>query len=400
MPQPTTVVLIGSAYPLRGGLATYNERLIREYIRLGSSASIVTFSLQYPSLLFPGKTQYSTDPAPLGIPIQVKLNSVNPLNWLSVGNEIKKARPDLVIVKYWMPFMAPCFGTVCRLIRKNRHSRVVSVIDNIIPHEKRPGDRLLSSFFVNSVDGFVAMSHSVMEDLVSFDKKKPKLYCPHPLYDNFGDAISKQEARKNLGLDPSSRYALFFGFIRDYKGLDLLLEAFGTEALRNSGIKLLVAGEFYCDPAPYHEIIKRHGLGDTVIMSNDFIPDSKVVNYFCSADVIVQPYKSATQSGVTQIAYHFDKPMIITDVGGLAEFVPHEQVGFVVKPDKQAIASAILEFYTSGREAEFSANAAVEKQKYSWKRMVEAINAAMGGDQGPGTREQGTGNREQGTGNR
>ena len=307
--------------------------------------------------------------------IRVKLNSVNPLNWLSVGNEIKKLKPDLVIVKYWMPFMAPCFGTVCRLIRKNDHTKVVSVIDNIIPHEKRPGDRALSSYFVNSVDGFVAMSHSVMDDLSTFTREKPKVYCPHPLYDNFGDAISKQEAKKKLGLDPVTRYALFFGFIRDYKGLDLLLEAFGTRVLKNSGIKLLVAGEFYCDPAPYNEIIKRHGLENTVIISNDFIPDSKVVNYFCSADVIVQPYKSATQSGVTQIAYHFNKPMIITDVGGLAEFVPHGRAGYVVRPDINAIASAILEFYSEGKEEEFSANAAVEKQKYSWGRMVESINS-------------------------
>ena len=375
MAQPGSVVLIGSAYPLRGGLATFNERLNQEYSDQGAHTTIYTFSLQYPSVLFPGKTQYSTEPAPEGMDIRVKLNSVNPLNWLSVGNEIKKLKPDLVIVKYWMPFMAPCFGTVCRLIRKNDHTKVVSVIDNIIPHEKRPGDRALSSYFVNSVDGFVAMSHSVMDDLSTFTREKPKVYWPHPLYDNFGDAISKAEARRILGLDPGARYALFFGFIRDYKGLDLLLEAFGTPAMKASGIKLLVAGEFYCDPAPYNEIIKRHGLEGSVIMSNDFIPDSQVINYFCSADVVVQPYKSATQSGVTQIAYHFNKPMIITDVGGLSEFVPHGTVGYVVEPGKDEIASAILEFYASGKETEFIANTAIEKQKYSWGRMVDAINS-------------------------
>ena len=376
MPEPGNVVLIGSAYPLRGGLATFNERLIREYSGRGSNTSIYTFSLQYPSVLFPGKTQFSTEEAPEGLKIKVKLNSVNPLNWLSVGKEIRKLCPDLVIVKYWMPFMAPCFGTVCRAIRKNGHTRVVSVIDNIIPHEKRPGDRLLSSWFVGSVDGFVAMSHSVMKDLESFDMLKPKIYCPHPLYDNFGDPIGKEVAKKRLGLDPDSKYVLFFGFIRDYKGLDLLLEAFGAEALKASGIKLLVAGEFYSDSSPYKEIIKRNGLEGIVTMSNDFIPDSQVVNYFCSADVVVQPYKSATQSGVTQIAYHFNKPMIITDVGGLSEFVPHGKVGYVVKPEVPEIAASIMEFYNSGKETEFSANAAVEKLKYSWGRMVDAINAA------------------------
>lgn len=374
MSHPKSVVLVGSAYPLRGGLATFNERLVREYSNLGSEASIYTFNLQYPSVLFPGKTQYSTEPPPAHLKITRALNSVNPLSWISLGNRIKKQKPDLVIVKYWMPFMAPCLGTVCRIARRNGHTRVVSVIDNIIPHEKRPGDNLLSSYFVGSVDGFVAMSHSVMSDLETFDKSKPKAWCPHPLYDNFGDPISKEDARKRLRLDPGSNYALFFGFIRDYKGLDLLLEAFGTETLKNSGIKLLVAGEFYCDPAPYLEIIRQKGLEDTVIMSNDFIPDSKVVDYFCSADVVVQPYKSATQSGVTQIAYHFNRPMIITDVGGLAEFVPQGKVGYVVKPEVGPLASSILEFYRSGKEAEFSANAAVEKQKYSWGRMVDAIN--------------------------
>ncbi len=377
MPHPNSVVLIGSAYPLRGGLATFNERLIREYISLGSDASIFTFSLQYPSILFPGKTQYSTEPPPPGLTITRALNSVNPLSWISLGLKIKNLKPDLVIVKYWMPFMAPCLGSVCRIARKNGHTRVVAVIDNIIPHEKRPGDNFLSSYFVNSVDGFVAMSHSVMQDLGTFNTSKPKVWCPHPLYDNFGDAIRKEEARKKLGLDPSAKYALFFGFIRDYKGLDLLLEAFGTEVLKNSGVRLLVAGEFYCDPAPYKEIIRNKGLENIVMMSNDFIPDSKVLDYFCSADVVVQPYKSATQSGVTQIAYHFNRPMIITDVGGLAEFVPHGKVGYVVAPEVNALAASILKFYSEGKEAEFSANAAIEKQKYSWERMVDAINEVM-----------------------
>jgi glycosyltransferase involved in cell wall biosynthesis len=374
MPDPKKVILIGPAHPLRGGLATFNERLIREYIADGVNAEIYTFTLQYPSVLFPGKTQFTSGPAPPGVPVKVRVNSVNPINWYSVGREINRARPDLVLVKYWMPFMAPCFGTICRIIRRNRHTRIVSIIDNIIPHEKRPGDRLLSGYWVNSADGFVAMSHSVMDDLESFDASKPKVFCPHPLYDNFGQPISKDEARKNLKIDPEGRYALFFGFIRDYKGLDLLLEAFGKDGLKASGIKLIVAGEFYCDPKPYQAIIQKHGLQERVIMSNDFIPDNEVLNYFCAADVVVQPYKTATQSGVTQIAYHFNKPMIITDVGGLAEFVPDNKVGFVVRPDPSDIAEVILRFYREDKEKEFSINASVEKQKYSWKRMVEAIN--------------------------
>ncbi len=378
MKAPKKIVLIGSAHPLRGGLATFNERLIREYRNNGADAFIYTFSLQYPSLLFPGKTQMSSEPAPENLPIFVKVNSINPFNWIKIGLELRKLNPDLVIVKYWMPFMAPCFGTICRIIKRNKHSRIVTIIDNLIPHESRPGDRLLSQYWIGSVDGCIAMSKSVMEDLEKFDAHKPKLYCPHPLYDNFGDPIPKQEALKRLNLDPGFRYVLFFGFIRDYKGLDLLLEAFSDDRLRQLKIKLLVAGEFYCDPKPYHEIIANHRLEEQVIMSNDFIPDSRVLNYFCAADLVVQPYKSATQSGVTQIAYHFNKPMIITDVGGLAEFVPHEKVGYVVEPIPHEISDAIVRFYQENRESEFSANAALEKQKYSWNKMTGAIDLLLG----------------------
>lgn len=377
MLQKRKIVLIGSAHPLRGGLATFNERLIHEYRLNGDDALIYTFSLQYPSVLFPGKTQLSSEPAPPGIPIFIRVNSINPLNWISVGLALRKQKPDFVIVKYWMPFMAPCFGTICRIIKGNKHTRIITIIDNLIPHEKRIGDRLLSGYWIGAVDGCVAMSKSVLDDLETFDSHKPKLYCPHPLYDNFGASIPKDEALARLQLDPSFHYVLFFGFIRDYKGLDLLLEAFADERLRTMKLKLIVAGEFYCDPKPYKEIISRNHLEDVVIMSNDFIPDSKVVNYFCAADLVVQPYKSATQSGVTQIAYHFNKPMIITDVGGLAEIIPHEKAGYVVQPDPDEIASAIFRFYSENKEAMFSANASVEKAKYSWGNMIDTIDKLL-----------------------
>jgi D-inositol-3-phosphate glycosyltransferase len=370
------VVIIGSAHPLRGGLATYNERLAKEYINQGNDVVIYTFSLQYPGFLFPGKTQYSSEPAPEGIPIRIKVNSINPFNWIRIGREIRKSRPDLVIVKFWIPFMAPCLGTICRIIRKNKHTKIISILDNLIPHERRPGDLLLIRYWVNSADGFIAMSRSVLAEINQFliSKPKPTLFCPHPLYDNFGESVSKAEAKKRLKLDSGYSYILFFGFIRDYKGLDLLLKAFADERLRAFPLKLLVAGEFYTDSKPYYQLIRELNLEEDVIMSNDFIPDSAVGNYFCAADLVVQPYKSATQSGVTQIAYHFDKPMIITDVGGLAEFVPHEKVGYVVKSSEKEIADAILRFYEEKKESEFSANAAIEKQKYSWGKMTEAID--------------------------
>lgn len=371
------VVIIGSAHPLRGGLAAYNERLAREFRHHAESVTIFSFRLQYPSILFPGKTQYSPEPAPEDLDIRTVINSVNPFNWIRMGWRIRNLRPDLVIVKYWMPFMAPCLGTICRIIRTNKHSRAISILDNLIPHEQHPGDRLLTGYFARSVHGFIAMSRSVLQDLALFDRKKPRAFCPHPLYDHYGPLIPKQVARQVLGLDKQSNWVLFFGFIRDYKGLDLLIHAFAEPKIREMNLKLLVAGEFYCDSKPYLDLIRRYCLQDSVVLSNEFIPDNRVVNYFSAADVVVQPYKTATQSGVTQIAYHFEKPMIITNVGGLAEFVADGCAGFVVDPDPAAIAEAITRFYREEREHVFIAGVAREKEKYSWKNMIEAIETLL-----------------------
>lgn len=368
------VVIIGSAYPLRGGLATYNERLARAFQELGDEVSIYTFSLQYPAFLFPGKTQYSDEPAPKDLNIKIKINSINPFNWIKIGLELKKMKPDLVIIKFWLPFMGPCFGTIARIIKSNRHSKVISIIDNIIPHEKRFGDRVLANYFVGGVDGFVTMSNSVLSDLHTFDKVKPKKYSPHPLYDNFGKIISKDEAKQKLKLDPKCSYMLFFGFIRDYKGLDWLIEAFADPRFRELPVKLIIAGEYYTDSKPYEDLIQKHKLEEFVISKNDFIPDSEVADYFCAADIVVQPYKDATQSGVTQIAYHFNKPMLVTNVGGLAEIVPNGKVGYVVDTDVNAITDALLDFYKNKMETGFIPGVIEEKQKYTWDKMIACLN--------------------------
>ena len=371
--QKKSVALLGSAYPLRGGIAAYNERIAREFIKNDFETKIFNFSMQYPGILFPGKTQYSSEPPPDGITIDTCINSVNPLNWWINGKKIKKANYDLLIIKYWLPFMAPCLGSIARIVKKNGHTKVISIVDNIIPHEKKPVDKILSSYFVNSVDGFVVMSDSVMKDMLLFDDKKPRIFCPHPLYDSFGPMIPKQEAKKRLNLDENFNYILFFGFIRDYKGLDILLEAFADGRFREKPLKLLVAGEFYTDSKPYFDIIEKHHLQENVIISNDFIPDSKVGEYFCAVDLVVQPYKDATQSGVTQIAYHFHKPMVVTNVGGLAEIVPDNKVGYVTEANSGAVADAIARFYDENKEEEFTDNAAIEKNKYSWQNMIDSI---------------------------
>jgi len=358
---------------LRGGLAAYNERLAREFMHMGDEVTIETFSLQYPSILFPGKTQYADWPAPKDLIIHVSVNSVNPFNWLRIGLKIRKQKPDLVIIKFWLPFMGACFGTIARLIKGNRHSRIISILDNLIPHEHRLGDRVLTRYFVKPIDGYIAMSDSVLKDVEAFDTEKPRALCPHPLFDNFGALMSRNEAISQLGLDPSFRYLLFFGFIRDYKGLDLLLNAFADKELEKLPLRLIIAGEFYSDSKPYLELIDKLGLKNRLIIKTDFIPDQNVVAYFCASDIIVQPYKSATQSGVTQIAYHFEKPMLVTNIGGLPEIVPHNKVGYVVEPDASEIANALKNFFTLYRYQEFSENTKKEKEKYSWSKMVNAI---------------------------
>ncbi|MBL7779380.1 MAG: glycosyltransferase [Chitinophagales bacterium] len=367
------VIILGSAHPLRGGLASYNERLAREYIRQGHSVQIYTFSLQYPEFLFPGTSQYSNQPAPDDLYIHVKVNSINPFNWWKVGKEIAALNADLLIVKFWLPFMAPCLGTIARIVKRNGKTKVISILDNVVPHEKRPGDTLLAKYFVNSADGFVAMSDSVLHDLKKFDDKKPCVFSPHPLFDNFGEPIPKPDAYEKLGLAINEEYLLFFGFIRDYKGLDLILRAMADERVRQLNVKLIVAGEFYTDAKPYADLINELGIRDKLVLKTDFIPDDEVRNYFCAADMVVQPYKHATQSGVTQICYHFDRPMLVTNVGGLPEIVPHGKVGYVVEPNPSAIADALVDFYSNHRELKMRDNIRIEKRKYAWAEMLKQI---------------------------
>ncbi|WP_163717267.1 glycosyltransferase [Mangrovibacterium lignilyticum] len=368
-----TIKIIGPAYPYRGGLASYNERLAKEFLTQGHQVSIETFTLQYPNLLFPGKTQYVDGPEPDHLSIQRTVNSINPVNWLSVGKRIKKEKPDILMIRYWLPFMAPALGSICRLVRSNKHTKVICLADNIIPHEKRPGDQLLTNYFMNSIDGMVAMSQSVLDDIDQFHDGLPRALCSHPLYDNYGPKTDILEAKSLLGLDRDTNYLLFFGFIREYKGLDLLLKAFADKRLKNYPVKLIVAGEFYTKPEPYLELIKKLQLTDRVILRTEFIAEKHVTRYFGACDIVVQPYKSATQSGVTQIGYHFEKPMLVTNVGGLAEIIPHNVIGYVTEPNELEIADALVDFYANNRKSTFEVNIKEEKKKFSWENMVKAF---------------------------
>ena len=368
------IIILGSAYPLRGGLSAFKERLCRAFIENGDIARLVTFSLQYPSLLFPGKTQYSDSEKP-DLDIEVSVNSINPFNWLKIGKRIKKEKPDILIFKYWTPFMAPCFGTIARIVKKNHHTKIITIVDNMIPHERHFYDTLLTKYFTKPVDAYIAMSKSVYDDIERFEPRKIKKLTPHPLYDNYGEKLSKEDALQRLGLEDDCIYFLFFGFIRSYKGLDLLIEAFADARLRKFPVKLIVAGEFYENEKPYLDAIEKFNLSNDIILRTNFIPNEQVKEYFCAADLIVQPYKSATQSGVTQIGYHFEKPMLVTNVGGLAEIIPHGKVGYVVNPVKEEITDAMLDFLNN--KPDFSKGIQEEKQKYTWGKLVLAIKGML-----------------------
>lgn len=372
------IIIVGTAYPYRGGLATFNERLATEFASQGNEVEMVTFTLQYPGFLFPGKTQYSNDPAPSNLKITRRVNSCNPFNWLKVGREIAKKNADLVVFAYWMSFMAPCMGTMARKIHKNGHSKVIALVHNMLPHEPNILDKILPPCFVKSMDGFAALSQAVVDDINKFDKRNcPKTFAPHPIYDHYGEKMSREAALQQLGLSDDCRYVLFFGFIRAYKGLDLLLQAFANEKLKKQNVKLIVAGEFYGDEQHYQNMIDQLGIRDKIVLHTDFIPNDRVKLYFNAADIVAQPYKTATQSGVTQIAFHFEKSMLVTNVGGLAEIVPHGKIGYVVEPNAEPIAEALHDFFDNHRQPDFEQNILEEKKKYAWSRLTDAINSLL-----------------------
>jgi D-inositol-3-phosphate glycosyltransferase len=377
------IVIITPAHPLRGGIAASGERLAQAFQTEGHEVKIYTFSLQYPNFLFPGKTQYSDEPKPEDLDIQVLINSVNPFNWLKVGRQIAAEKADLVICRFWLPIMGPSLGSVLRLVKRNKKSKIIGLIDNIIPHEKRVGDKPFAQYFVDACDAFVVMSSSVKKEMEQFSNK-PCYYTPHPIYDIYGEKVSRNEALNFLQLPDNQRYILFFGFIRKYKGLDLLIEALGllkrSEKEKNTegvNLKLLIAGEFYGDEDFYRDLIKAQDLENQVIIKSDYIATDDVKYYFGAADVVVQPYRSATQSGISQVAYHFEKPMIVTDVGGLSEIVPHGEAGYVVEPTPQYIAEAIAQFYEGDNAARFQEGVKKNKTRFSWAAMVDVFLKAV-----------------------
>jgi glycosyltransferase involved in cell wall biosynthesis len=367
------ILIIGPANPYRGGIAALNERLALQLIDEGHIVDIANFKVQYPGFLFPGKTQYTTTQPDKRLKIERFIHSMNPLNWLKVGLLLKKRNYDLVIVRFWLPLMGPSTGTVCKIIRKNKKTKIIALVDNILPHEKRIGDKQFTQYFINQTDGLIAMSACVFTDLDYFRKGQIKRFTPHPIYDHYGKLISKNEALEKLNLNPEINYLLFFGFIRDYKGLDLLLESLTDEQIQPLNIKLLVAGEFYGNEEKYHQLVAHLGLKEKVIFFSNYIPDEEVNQYFCASSLVVQPYKTATQSGVTQIGYHFNKPMLVTNVGGLSEIIENGKCGYVVDPNSASIANAIADYFIQSRENEMTKEVMKAKEKFTWNKLTQTI---------------------------
>jgi len=369
------ILILGTAYPLRGAMAQLNA-ILGWHLSKKHDVEIVSFKRQYPSLFFPGKTQFDPSKPLFPLPTTVILDSINPLSWYNTARIIAQRQPHLVIMRYWMPFFAPCFGTIARLVKRWSDATVVCICDNVIPHERRPGDRWLTRYFFRSVDRFIVQSKAVEQDLLAFYPQARYLLVSHPVYDVFGVAVSKDDARKKMGIT-SERVVLFFGYIRRYKGLHLLIDAMKlvNESLP---VKALVVGEFYEDEKPYREHITHAGVEQSVQLVPEYVPNEKVADYFSAADVVVLPYLSATQSGITQIAYNFGKPVIATDVGGLAEVVVDGVSGLVVPPnDPRKFADAIVKFYNEDLEETLAAGSRQEKKKYSWDTMVEAIESLV-----------------------
>ena len=365
------ICIIGPAHPLRGGIAAFNERLCSTFNSLGHPCLIISYSLQYPDFLFPGKTQYDDGPGPENIEIHTLLNSINPMSWYKVSRFISLEKPDLIIYRFWIPFMGPALGTIDRLLKKEK-IKTLALVDNLIPHEKRAGDTVLTKYFMKNIQKYLVMSEEVERDVKKLKAEAKVLLQRHPIYNHYGNVVSREEAREYLRLPHDKNVILFFGLIRKYKGLDLLLEAFARSRSRENSI-IVIAGECYDKKSDYDELAEKLGIAQRIFWFDNYIPNEEVRYFFSACNVLALPYRSATQSGVTQVAFHFETPVIVTDVGGLSEIIQHDINGLVSAPDPVSLVKNLDYYFENEKETAFRQGMKIEKAKYNWDTFAQNL---------------------------
>ena len=371
MKRKMKVIIIGTAYPYRSKVSAFNHNLARQLMADGNDVEIITYTYQGSEL-----RKLSGDESPDNIRITHMINTVNPMSWRRTANYIKKSLPDEVIFAYTNSRASVCMGNIAQKLSGPEGIKRVAIVKDIIPEDANVLDRILPYKFARNIDGFVCVNKGINEDIEHFEKTpKPKKYSNLPINVPYGKRIPREMAIEQLSLDPSYRYLLCFGYIRPYKGLDLLIEAFADERIRKYKVKLIIAGEFKDDIQPYIDKIHSTNIGEFLEMRTEYISNRDVNKYFSAADMIVQTYKKPKESGVTQMAYHFEKPMLVTNVKKLADIVPNGVVGYVVEPKPKDIADAIVDFYENNRREEFERNVAIEKQKFSWVNLTKTIES-------------------------
>jgi glycosyltransferase involved in cell wall biosynthesis len=364
------IAFLSTFYPYRGGIAQFNARLYKQ-LTTKHEIKAFTFTRQFPNLLFPGKSQYISkeDKAEI-INSERILDSINPISYIKSAKRIQEYCPDLLLLRFWMPFFAPSFGMVASKLRKNG-IKVIAILDNVIPHEQRFFDIVFIKYFLKRIDGFIVMSETVKKDLISIKPDSKFILKPHPLYDHFDESINSMEARRQLGLPENKKLLLYFGFIRDYKGLDTLLVSM---RYLPDEYHLVIAGEIYGDFGKYQKLIDNYKINNKISLFIRYINDPEVPTFFSAADVCILPYKSATQSGIVQVAYNYNLPVIASNVGGLSEIIDHQKNGFLVEPNRPNILAGVIEeYFTKGLYERFSKNIKEKKVKYSWSVFSDSL---------------------------
>lgn len=372
-----SIAIVGPAWPFRGGLANFDERLARAWTQKGAQVTLHTFTKQYPSFLFPGTSQFTDKPAPSDLQIERTLHAYNPFQWKSAAQRIIAGNYDLALIRFWIPAMGPSLGYLANKLVHKTQTHVVALVDNLIPHESRPLDRWLTNQLIRHPHAFVTMSDTVAKPLRLLAGDRPVCQSPHPLYDDYGPQVDQRDARRKLEIDEKAKVLLFFGFIRKYKGLDLLLDALSGDWMRDSNVKLVVAGEWYDDAAPYKALAKKNGLDDHIVWHDRFIAEDDIATFFSSADAVVQPYRSATQSGISALAYAYGKPLISTNVGGLSEMIDDGKTGYLCDPNPTSIRDAVNRWMHESDPTAIRDEIATKRSIMTWDRLIDTIESCQ-----------------------